>query len=75
MSPSAQVEYVKTKTNERKELSKSIRELSEKRDTYLKEEVAKVGANKDSFDAKIFGTIRIQAAKKGLLYNEDDAKY
>ena len=75
MSPSAQVEYVKTKTNERKELSKSIRKLSEKRDTYLKEEVAKVGANKDSFDAKIFGTIRIQAAKKGLLYKEDDAKY
>jgi hypothetical protein len=75
MSPKAQVTYVKTKANERKELSKSIRELSEKRDTYLKEEVAKVGANKDSFDAKIFGAIRSQAAKKGLIYEEDSAKY
>ena len=75
MKPKAQHEYVLGKSKERKKLNKSIRQLTEKRDNFLREEVAKVGADKDSFDAKIFGAIRDQAAKKGLLYSDDSAKY
>jgi len=75
MKPAAQAEYVLGKSKERKELSKNIRQLTEKRDAYLKKEVAKTGADKDSFDAKIFGAIKDQAAKKGLVYSEDSAKY
>jgi Mg-chelatase subunit ChlD len=75
MKPKAQEEYVLGKSKERKKLNKSIRELTEKRDVYLRKEVAKVGADKDSFDAKIFGAIREQAAKKGLIYDKDSAKY
>ena len=75
MKPKAQKEYVLKKAKERKELSKNIRQLTEKRDVFLKKEVAKTGADKDSFDAKIFGAIKDQAAKKGLIYSEDGAKY
>ncbi len=75
MKPAEQKEYVLGKATKRKELSKNIRELSEKRDAFLKKEVAKVGADKDSFDAKIFGAIKDQAGRKGLLYSDDSAKY
>ncbi len=75
MKPEAQKQYVLSKAKERKELKKHIRKLTEKRDSFLKEEVAKTGADKSSFDAQIFGAIREQAAKKGLVYDKADAKY
>ncbi len=75
MKPEAQKQYVLSKAKERKELKKHIRKLTEKRDSFLKKEVAKTGADKNSFDAQIFGAIREQAAKKGLVYDKADAKY
>ncbi len=75
MKPEAQKQYVLGKAKKRKALKKHIRQLTEKRDSFLKKEVAKTGADKNSFDAQIFGAIREQAAKKGLLYDEADAKY
>ncbi len=75
MKPKAQEEYVLRKANERKSLKKDIRVLSEKRDAFLKQKVADIGADKDSFDAKIFGAIREQAGKKGLRYDDNSAKY
>lgn len=75
MKPEAQQKYVLGKAKERKELKKHIRKLTEKRDSFLKKEVAKTGADKNSFDAQIFGAIREQAAKKGLVYEKGDAKY
>ena len=75
MSTKAREEYVHEKASERKMLKKNIRQLAEKRDAFLKKEVAKVGADKDSFDAQIFGAIRSQASNKGLVYDEASAKY
>jgi len=40
--------------------------LADKRNAYLKQEVAKAGGKKDSFDAKIFGSIHAQASAKIL---------
>lgn len=75
MKPKAQEEYVLEKAKKRKEIKKHIKQLAEKRDEFLKKEVARTGADKDSLDAKIFAAIREQASKKGLLYSEDGAKY
>jgi len=33
------------------------------------------GGAKDSFDAKLYGSISAQAKEKGLVYKEDSAKY
>ncbi len=75
MKAEAREEYVLTKSVERKKLKQNIRKLAEKRDAFLEKEVAKVGDDKNSFDAKIFGAIREQAAKKGLHYDVGSAKY
>ncbi len=75
MKPKAQKEYVVGLSKKREALKKDIKQLSEKRNRFLKKKVAKSGADKNSLDAKIFGAIKEQAAKKGLVYDSDSAKY
>ena len=75
MDEEAMQEYVAKKSKKRKELDKEIRSLAEQRNQFLKKEVAKAGADKDSFDARIFGAIRTQASSKGLEYKSDSVKY
>ncbi len=75
MSNKDMEKYVENKTLERKELNKEIKKLAEQRNNFLKKEVAKVGADKNSFDAKIFDAIRSQARAKGLEYKKDNARY
>ncbi|MCF6188915.1 MAG: VWA domain-containing protein [Cocleimonas sp.] len=75
MKPKAQKEYVFGLSKKREALKKDIKQLSEKRNRFLKKKVAKSGADKNSLDAKIFGAIKAQAAEKGLVYDSDSAKY
>ncbi|MEE9339137.1 MAG: vWA domain-containing protein [Methylococcaceae bacterium] len=67
--------FLKNKAKQRKNIETEMKILAEKRSVYLKKEVAASGGKKDSLDAKIFSSIREQAKVKGLLYDENSAKY
>ena len=47
-----------------------ITELSQKRQQFIKEELAKQGGRKDSFDQKVLDAMKKQGAKCGLTYAE-----
>lgn len=75
MAPAAQQEFIKEKAETRQRLQSEIRQLSEKRDSYLKEKVAASGTAKDSLDVQIFEAIQKQSASIGLVYDAKDMKY
>ncbi len=75
LSPPEQKAVITQAKQKREEIQRKISEISKKRSAYLKNEVAKLGGQKDSFDARIFGTIRSQAKEKGIIYDDDSAKY
>jgi Mg-chelatase subunit ChlD len=70
MSPGERESYVKEKARTRFEIKAKIKALAESRDTYIEEESKKrlADGKADSFDDRLLGTIRTQAAKKGILY-------
>lgn len=56
---------------EREKLQQRIAELSQKREEYLKAELAKLGAEaKDGFDEKVTDCLREQAERKGIRYEK-----
>lgn len=58
--------YVEGKKKEREEIQAKIRELSEKREAYIKDEMAKQGLSEsEAFDAAVRQTICEQAKRKG----------
>jgi len=75
MTPEKQETIIREKAKERDQLQQEITILAEQRDYYLKKEVADAGGKKDSLDAKIYSSIRTQAQQKGIIYDEDNAKY
>jgi Mg-chelatase subunit ChlD len=75
MTPDKQETIIREKAKERDQLQQEITILAEQRDDYLKKEVADAGGKKDSLDAKIYSSIRTQAGPKGIIYDEDNAKY
>jgi hypothetical protein len=71
MTPEARVAFVETKSKERAEIAKQIKELSDKRDVYIKEEVQKKGLDTNkAFDEAVRKSIMEQAAKKGFEFEE-----
>jgi Mg-chelatase subunit ChlD len=60
---------------QRDELKRQIDDLAAKRSDYVSKEVDKAGGAKDSLDAKIYGTVREQAGKKGLRYEAPAPAY
>ena len=75
MTPEKQEIVIREKAKKRDQLQQEITILAEQRDDYLKKEVADAGGKKDSLDAKIYSSIRAQAEEKGIIYDEDNAKY
>lgn len=75
MKPEQQQIIIREKAKERDILEKELKVLAKKRNNYLKQEVKKAGGKKDSLDAKIYSAIRSQSVKKGLVYDDDSAKY
>lgn len=56
---------------EREQIQQRIGELTQQRDAYLKDELAKLGASAtDGFDAKVTDCLREQAARKGIVYEK-----
>jgi hypothetical protein len=64
--------FIEEKSKERAEIQKSIKDVSAKRDTYVKEEVAKNAgkAPADSFDAAVRDSLKKQAKGKGFEFDE-----
>ncbi|MFW5450617.1 MAG: vWA domain-containing protein [Methylophagaceae bacterium] len=75
MAPEEQVSFIAKAKNERNDLEQEMKVLAKKRDTYLHEKVAELDGAKDSFDSKIYSSIKAQAEEKGLIYDDDSAKY
>jgi hypothetical protein len=71
MTPEARLAFVETKSKERAEIAKQIKELAGKRDAYIKEEVQKKGLDTNkAFDEAVRKSIMEQAAKKGFEFEE-----
>ena len=71
LKPEERVKYVKDKLNKRLAIQKEITELSKKRDEYVKEEMKKHAKKGDKvFDEAVRGSLREQAARKGLTIPE-----
>jgi hypothetical protein len=74
MAPAAQEAFVAELAEERADLQRQIRELSEDRDGYLAKKVDEAGGLKDSLDQKLYDAVKEQAGKAGLEY-EDGPTY
>ena len=74
MAPAAQKAFVAELAEERADLQRQIRKLSEDRDGYLTKKVDEAGGLKDSLDQKLYDAVKDQAGKAGLEY-EDGPTY
>ena len=74
MAPTEREIVVKKQSEKRAELKAEIFELAAKRDTFITDQLTEEGGAKESFDNKIYDSIRRQAAEVGLSYDAP-AKY
>jgi hypothetical protein len=73
MAPADQLSYVAGLADERADLQRQIQELSEDRDGYLAKKVEEAGGLRSSLDQKIYDTVKEQAGKVGLEYEDGPA--
>jgi len=73
MAPAEQKVYLAELANERAELQRQVRSLSESRSDYLAKKVEEAGGLKDSLDQKLYDAVREQAGKAGLEYEDGPA--
>ena len=68
-----QEEYVAELASERAELTRQIQELSQNRDGFLAKKVEEAGGMKGSLDQMLYDTVKDQAGKAGLEYEDGPA--
>ncbi len=68
MSVEQRVAFVDRQTKARENCQARINEISAKRADFIKDELAKTGAHKDSFDAKVLDALCRQAARLGIHF-------
>jgi len=73
MAPAEQKVYLAELANERAELQRQVRSLSESRSDYLAKKVEEAGGLRDSLDQKLYDAVREQAGKAGLEYEDGPA--
>jgi hypothetical protein len=72
MTPDERAAYVGKKSKERDEIAGQIKELSVKRDAYIKDEVQKKGLDTNkAFDQAVRQSITEQAGKKGFEFEKE----
>jgi hypothetical protein len=74
MAPAEQEAYVAELAEERSDLQRQIRALSEDRDGYLAKKVEEAGGLESSLDQKLYDAVKEQAKNVGLEY-EDGPTY
>jgi len=65
--------FVAELAEERSDLQRQIRELSQDRDGYLAKKVDEAGGLKDSLDQKIYNAVKEQAGEAGFKYEDGPA--
>ena len=73
MAPAEQAEYVAGLASERAQLKRQIQEVSQDRDSFLAKKVEEAGGMKGSLDQKLYDTVKDQAGKAGLEYENGPA--
>jgi Mg-chelatase subunit ChlD len=73
LSASEQEAVIEETAERRQALQQQIKELGQKRDSYLKDSVGKSEAAAASLDHKIYSAVREQAEKKGMSYEAGPA--
>ncbi len=73
MAPAEQAEFVAELASERAELKRKIQDLSQDRDGFLAKKVEEAGGMKGSLDQKLYDTVKDQAGKAGLEYEDGPA--
>ena len=69
MTPEERVAYVQEQQSRRDELRRQITEIDGRRQAFLKDALAE---HSDGFDQKVMVALRLQAAKKGIVYEAPD---
>ena len=75
LAPEERESVVMKQAAARGELEGQIKELAEKRGSYITEKIEADGGAKDSLDDKLYRTVKRQAASVGLSYEEAAPKY
>jgi Mg-chelatase subunit ChlD len=70
MKKEERIAHIEKLIKEREEIAKRIRELSEKRSAYIKEEMKRLSLKGDPFDVAVIKALRKQAEKKGIKFEE-----
>ena len=73
MARAEQEAFVAELAEERSDLQRQIRDLSQDRDGYLAKKVDEAGGLKDSLDQKIYNAVKEQAGEAGLKYEDGPA--
>jgi Mg-chelatase subunit ChlD len=73
MAPAEQKAFVAELAEERVDLQRQIRELSQDRDGYLAKKVDEAGGLADSLDQKLYDAVKEQAGEAGLEYEDGPA--
>jgi hypothetical protein len=73
MAPAEQEAFVAELAEERVDLQRQIRELSQDRDGYLAKKVDEAGGLADSLDQKLYDAVKEQASEAGLDYEDGPA--
>ena len=68
MAPEEQKDLIAKTAAKRSELERQVKELAQKRDNFIDEQVELAGGDEESLDYRIYDAVREQAEKKGLRY-------
>jgi hypothetical protein len=74
LSPEERQDYLKEKQSARKAVQKKIRDVSAKREAYLKAERAKRSGGKASLDDAMRTALRQQAEQRGFEFDDPAAE-
>lgn len=69
-------EHVAQKSEQRRQIQAEIRELSDKRQTYIQQELARTeGRKESSLEHKVYEAVRSQTVGKSVTYTAAEARY
>jgi len=74
-APMEQMTIITNQARQREEIKRDIQKLSESRNDYIRDKVAKDGGASESLDEKIYSAVKKQAKTKGLVYESEEARY
>ena len=75
MSPDERKTFVAEQSGKRESLAEEIKDLTDQRDSYLARQVREAGGAEDSFDDRVYATVRAQAEGIGLTFEASAPKY